>query len=37
MLSRNLGHMDCGVYAEVIADGDIGLGDAVTMEQPTLV
>jgi uncharacterized protein YcbX len=37
MLSRNLGHMDCGVYAEVIADGDIGLGDAITMEQPTPV
>jgi uncharacterized protein YcbX len=36
-LSRNLGHMDCGVYAEVIADGEIGLGDHVALEQPVLV
>lgn len=36
-LSRNLGHMDCGIYAEVIADGDIGVGDAVAVEQPKLV
>ncbi|MDG9696044.1 MOSC domain-containing protein, partial [Streptomyces sp. DH17] len=33
-LSRNLGHMDCGIYAEVIADGEIGLGDAVAVEEP---
>jgi MOSC domain-containing protein len=36
-LSRNLGHMDCGIYAEVIADGEIGVGDTVAMEQATLV
>lgn len=36
-LSRHLGHMDCGIYAEVIADGEIGLGDAVAVEQPRLV
>jgi uncharacterized protein YcbX len=36
-LSRNLGHMDCGIYAEVIADGEIGVGDAVAVEQPRLV
>jgi uncharacterized protein YcbX len=28
-LSRHLGHMDCGIYAEVIADGEIGIGDKV--------
>jgi uncharacterized protein YcbX len=36
-LSRNLGHMDCGIYAEVIADGEIGVGDQVAVEQPKLV
>ena len=36
-LSRHLGHMDCGIYAEVIADGDIGVGDAVAVEEPKLV
>ena len=36
-LSRHLGHMDCGIYAEVIADGDIGVGDAVAVEEPRLV
>jgi uncharacterized protein YcbX len=36
-LSRNLGHMDCGIYAEVIEGGEIGLGDAVAVEQPKLV
>lgn len=36
-LSRNLGHMDCGIYAEVIADGEIGVGDAVAVEEPKLV
>jgi MOSC domain-containing protein YiiM len=25
---RRFGHMDCGVYAEVVAGGDIALGDA---------
>jgi hypothetical protein len=36
-LSRHLGHMDCGIYAEVIADGEIGLGDTIAVEQPRLV
>jgi len=35
-LSRNLGHMDCGIYAEVIADGEIGVGDQIAVEQPRL-
>ncbi len=34
-LSRNLGHMDCGIYAEVIADGEIGVGDTVAVEEPS--
>ena len=36
-LQRRLGHGDCGIYAEVIADGEIGVGDAVAVEEPTLV
>ncbi|MBR0828838.1 MOSC domain-containing protein [Bradyrhizobium manausense] len=36
-LSRRLGHMDCGIYGEVIADGDVGVGDTVAVEAPTLV
>jgi uncharacterized protein YcbX len=36
-LSRHLGHMDCGIYAEVIADGEIGVGDTIAVEQPRLV
>jgi uncharacterized protein YcbX len=30
-IMRHLGHMDCGIYAEVIADGEIGTGDAVAI------
>ena len=29
-LLRTLGHADCGIYAEVIADGEVAAGDAVT-------
>lgn len=36
-LSRRLGHMDCGIYGEVVADGDIAMGDTVAVEQPALV
>jgi uncharacterized protein YcbX len=36
-LLRELGHMDCGIYAEVIEGGEIGVGDQVVMEAPTLV
>jgi uncharacterized protein YcbX len=35
-LQRRLGHGDCGVYAEVIAGGSIGVGDAIAIEQPKL-
>jgi len=31
-LMRNLGHADCGIYAEVIADGTVAIGDAVGTE-----
>jgi uncharacterized protein len=30
-LMRRLGHADCGIYAEVIAGGDVATGDAVTV------
>jgi len=33
-LMRQFGHSDCGIYAEVIAGGTIGLGDPVTVEEP---
>ena len=36
-LMRRLGHNECGVYAEVIAGGVIGVGDAIAVEQPTLL
>jgi MOSC domain-containing protein YiiM len=29
--------MDCGIYAEVIEGGEIGVGDAVAIEAPKLV
>ena len=29
-LMQNFDHTDCGVYAEVMAAGDIAVGDAVT-------
>ena len=34
-LMRRLGHNDCGIYAEVIAGGAIGVGDAIAVEQPS--
>ena len=36
-LMRCLGHNECGIYAEVVEGGSIGIGDAVAVEQPTLV
>jgi uncharacterized protein YcbX len=35
-LMRRLGHADCGVYAEVIAGGSIGVGDATVTEGPQI-
>jgi uncharacterized protein len=31
---RRLGHNECGVYAEVISGGTIGVGDAIAAEAP---
>jgi len=28
-LMRSFGHADCGVYAEVVAGGEVAVGDAV--------
>jgi len=36
-LERRFGHGDCGVYAEVIAGGAIGVGDAIATEEPRLL
>jgi uncharacterized protein YcbX len=36
-LMRQLGHNECGIYAEVIADGAINVGDAIAMEEPRLL
>jgi uncharacterized protein YcbX len=36
-LQRRLGHGDCGIYAEVITGGTIGVGDAIAAEAPQLV
>jgi uncharacterized protein YcbX len=33
-LMRRFGHADCGVYAEVITGGTIGVGDTVAVDQP---
>lgn len=35
-LMQHLGHMDCGVYAEVVSDGEVADGDALTMEAPEM-
>ena len=32
-LQRAYGHADCGIYAEVIAGGSIGVGDAIATEE----
>jgi uncharacterized protein len=36
-LAQTFGHTDCGVYAEVVAGGEIAVGDAVTAAQPQLL
>jgi uncharacterized protein YcbX len=36
VLMRRLGHADCGIYAEVIEGGAIGLDDTIATEEPTL-
>jgi hypothetical protein len=36
-IMRRLGHDDCGIYAEVIADGAIAIGDEIAIEQPQLM
>lgn len=33
LLMREFGHADCGVYAEVIAGGDVAIGDAITADR----
>jgi len=36
-LMRRLGHNECGIYAEVTEAGSIAVGDAIAVEEPTLV
>jgi uncharacterized protein len=36
VLMDRFGHADCGIYAEVIAGGTIGVGDAIAAEEPLL-
>jgi uncharacterized protein YcbX len=36
-MMRRLGHIDCGIYAEVTAGGAIAIGDAIVPEAPELV
>lgn len=36
-MMRALGHMDCGIYAEVTADGRIAAGDAIVEAEPALI
>lgn len=35
-LMRRFGHNECGIYAEVIAGGEIAVGDAIAVEAPRL-
>jgi uncharacterized protein YcbX len=34
-LMRSYGHADCGVYAEVVTDGSIAVGDTIATEEAT--
>jgi uncharacterized protein YcbX len=36
-IERRLGHNECGVYAEVIRSGTIGIGDAIAVEESRLL
>jgi uncharacterized protein len=36
-MMRRLGHTECGIYAEVIVGGTIGVGDAIATEAPPLL
>jgi len=36
-LMRRLGHAECGIYAEVIEAGTIGVGDMIAVEEPRQV
>jgi uncharacterized protein YcbX len=36
-LQRRFGHGDCGVYAEVVAGGNVAESDKVMIEAPTLL
>ena len=36
-LMQRLGHNECGVYAEIIDDGSVALGDVIAAEQPALL
>jgi uncharacterized protein YcbX len=36
-MMRNLGHMNCGIYAEVAADGRISAGDTIVESEPALI
>jgi hypothetical protein len=36
-LMRHLGHNECGIYAEVIAGGGVGVGDMIATEEPQLL
>ncbi len=36
-LMQQLGHNECGIYAEVIAAGDVSVGDGIAAEQPELL
>jgi uncharacterized protein len=36
-LMRSYGHANCGVYAEVVTDGSIAIGDAIRTEEPKLI
>ena len=36
-LMQRLGHNECGIYAEIIDDGSVALGDTIAAEQPALL